>query len=243
MRFLAHTLFWIPALRRLADDVADEAEIQADDRAARGQPLVLAIAILALAQRHSTRRVEQVEAPAAGFCHAHLLDRRIRRLAGEPVPARTHLTRRSVVGAFAAISLVWTSGVLMAHPLPFTLASPHHPHCEHRGQSAIRHLFCLGLPFSQRRRRTMAASGETIGRSATCRAIAPTRRSRYYEHPGGASTRRACDGAPAAAPARPVRRTTPPRGPWTTSAEYPVVASLSWSIHSPEHRRRSPHQQ
>lgn len=152
LRLLALTLFWIPALRRLADDMADEAEIQADDRAARGRPLVLATAILRLAQRHSARLAEDVPIPSAGFCHAHLLDRRIRRLAGEPVPARSHLTRRSVVGAFAALSLVWTSGLLMAHPLPFTLASAHHSHCEHRGESAIRHLFCLGRPFSRQAR-------------------------------------------------------------------------------------------
>ena len=30
MRFLACTLFYIPALRRLADDLTDEAEIEAD---------------------------------------------------------------------------------------------------------------------------------------------------------------------------------------------------------------------
>ncbi len=149
LRFLAHTLFWIPALRRLADDMADEAEILADDRAARGRPLVLATAILTLAQRHSTRPAEDVPMSSAGFCHAHLLDRRVRRLAGEPVAARSHLTRRSVLGAFAALSLVWTSGVLMVHPLPFTLASAHPSHCEHRGESAIRHLFCLGGPFAR----------------------------------------------------------------------------------------------
>lgn len=148
LRFLACTLFWIPALRRLADDMADEAEILADDRATRGRPLVLAAAILTMAQRHSPRRAGDLAMQSVGFCHAQLLDRRVRRLAGEPAPARTHLTRRSVIGAFAALSLVWTSGLLMAHPLPFTLASPHHSHCEHHGELALRHLFCLGGPFA-----------------------------------------------------------------------------------------------
>ncbi|MDQ3557389.1 MAG: M56 family metallopeptidase, partial [Gemmatimonadota bacterium] len=50
LRFLTCTLFWLPALRGLAEDVADEAEIQADDVAARTGPLALASAILALAQ-------------------------------------------------------------------------------------------------------------------------------------------------------------------------------------------------
>ena len=48
-RILGCTLFWIPAFRRLAADMADEAEIDADDAAAAGQPLVLASAILSLA--------------------------------------------------------------------------------------------------------------------------------------------------------------------------------------------------
>ena len=39
LRFLAHVVFWIPALRRLAADMADESEVQADDVAARHDPL------------------------------------------------------------------------------------------------------------------------------------------------------------------------------------------------------------
>ncbi len=149
LRFLGCTLFWVPALRRLADDMADEAEILADDHAARGRPLVLATALLTLARRHSSLGPGDGPALSAGFCHAHLLDRRVRRLAGQSVPAHSHLTRRSVVAAFAALSLVWTSGLLMAHPLPSTLASHHKAHCEHHGESAVRHLFCLGEPFTR----------------------------------------------------------------------------------------------
>lgn len=159
LRFLACTLFWIPALRRLADDVADEAEILADDRAARGRPLVLATAILTLAQRHVPLRAGDVPMPSVGFCNAHLLDRRVRRLAGERVPVRSHVTRRSVIGALAALSLVWTSGLLMAHPLPSTLASHHKAHCEHHGESAVRHLFCLGGPFATLARECPHAAG------------------------------------------------------------------------------------
>lgn len=149
LRFLACTLFWIPALRRLADDMADEAEILADDHAVRGRPLVLATAILTLAQRPTRGRLAESPAGVVPFHRADLLDRRIRRLAGQPVPAGTHLTRRSVFGALVALSLVWTSGLLMASPLPAAVALAPGAHCEHHAESAIRHLFCLGKPFTR----------------------------------------------------------------------------------------------
>ncbi len=148
LRFLACTFFWIPALRRLADDMADEAEILADDSAIRGQPLVLATAILRLARPRGGTNWSS--AGAVGFVRPDLLERRIRRLAGEQVSARTHLTRRSVLGALAALSLVWVSGLLVAHPLTSSVVSERNPrHCEHADEFALRHLFCLGKPFSQ----------------------------------------------------------------------------------------------
>lgn len=149
LRLLACILFWIPALRRLEEDVCDEAEVLADDVAARGQPLVLASAILALADWRATRDAPPL---AIGFQRNDLLERRIRRLAGEQLPMRSHVTRRSVVIAGFALSLVWSSGVVMAHPMPnaghATAASPH---CDHHGQSAFAHLFCRGGPFSTSR--------------------------------------------------------------------------------------------
>ena len=163
LRFLGRTLFWIPALRRLADDMADEAEILADDAGAGERPLVLASAIIALAGWSAPSDAGAVRAfPAAtavGLLAGHgaprddattgrdaLLDRRVRRLAGEAVPVATHVTRRSLVWATAALAAVWTSGIIMAHPLP--AAVPGHPdadHCEHHRRSAFTHLFCLGV--------------------------------------------------------------------------------------------------
>lgn len=140
LRFSACLLFWIPALRRLADDLADEAEILADDRAARGRPLILASAMLLLARRSPFRAVPPA---VVGFNRPDLLERRVRRLAGEIVPARSHITRRSVVAAFLALSLAWISGLVMAHPLDTTTLAHHRPHCEHEGESPLRHLFCL----------------------------------------------------------------------------------------------------
>jgi Zn-dependent protease with chaperone function len=152
LRFLACLLFYVPALRRLADDLADEAEIVADDAAtahAGVQPLALASAILALAKfarldRHSA---------AVGFHRDGLMERRIRRLAGEEPEIATHVTRKSLVGAGSLLVAVWVSGLMMAHPLPDQTAvsaghGGHSTHCEHHGAWAFSHLFCRGFTSS-----------------------------------------------------------------------------------------------
>ena len=136
LRFVGHTLFWIPVLRRLAEDCADEAEIRADDAARRGRPLALASAILTVAEWSPPlpRRV------GVGLHHPDLLARRVRRLAGDDIPPRSHVTRRSLLGAGGMLLLVWLTGVVMAHPLP----DGHSPasHCEHDGAPAWTHLLC-----------------------------------------------------------------------------------------------------
>ncbi|MFL5386414.1 MAG: M56 family metallopeptidase [Longimicrobiaceae bacterium] len=142
LRFFAHLLFWLPALRRLAADVADEAEIQADDRAARERPLALASALLALA---SWQQPQGSALPdAVGFAQrVSLLDRRIRRLAGEePAPASS-LTRGSIAAAIVALGTVWISGAIMAHPLPTGAIHHHLTHCEHPGKLPFVHLVCF----------------------------------------------------------------------------------------------------
>lgn len=138
-RFLALTLFWIPALRRLSDDMTDEVEILADDDAARGHPLVLASAILRLAEWR-----KEVITGAVGFQRHDLLDRRIRRLAGENAPVGSHLTRRSVAAAAFALLLVATSGAFAA-PRSRLQPAVQSAHCLHHDESALRHLFCSGL--------------------------------------------------------------------------------------------------
>ena len=157
LRFLACTLFYIPALRRLAEDLTDEAEIDADDDAAsRGSALALASAILALAEWATLQRPLGLRPLPSGsvvgfhpYQRVDLLERRVRRLAGEDAVVGTHITRRSLVGAGAVLVAVFTSGVMMAHPLPedagVSAALSHTaPHCRHPGESAFSHLFCLG---------------------------------------------------------------------------------------------------
>jgi hypothetical protein len=91
--------------------------------------------------------VEAQGSAVAGFFSADLLDRRIRRLAGEDIAVRTHVTRRSIVGAALALSLVWSSGILAAHPMSAAERAHHGGHCHHRGEMALEHLFCAGISF------------------------------------------------------------------------------------------------
>jgi Zn-dependent protease with chaperone function len=155
LRFLTLTLFWIPALRRLADDFADEAEIRADDIAARKHPLVLASAILALAQWAPSRPVLE---GTVGFDERDLLERRVRRLAGEETPPRSHVTRRSLVAAVAALLLAWTMGTAVAHPLPSAVGH-HGGHCEDHTRWALTHLFCAGGSLAPREECPHVAQG------------------------------------------------------------------------------------
>lgn len=148
LRFLARTLFWLPAFRRLSDDLADEAEITADDVAAGDHPLVLASAILAVAALGKAPSF--VGAP--GFSRCDILDRRIRRLAGEAPRVESHVTRRSLSAAVTALCVVWVSGIVMVHPLE---AQPRHhgrspghghtPDCNEHGGLALLHVFCDGI--------------------------------------------------------------------------------------------------
>ena len=163
LRFFSQTLFYIPALTRLAEDIADEAEIAADDLAVASRavrPTALASAIIALADWGVTGppRTRHALGAAVGFQQPNLLERRVRRLIGQDVPVGSHVTRRSVGGAVAALTVVWLSGLMMAHPLPADASTltgavgalggtEHHEssHCQHRGHWAFTHIFCLGV--------------------------------------------------------------------------------------------------
>lgn len=142
LRFLGAVVFWLPALRRLADDLADEVEFQADDAAAGDAPLVLAGALVAVASawRVPTLAPRRWWPPAAlevvGFTTPDLLERRVLRLAGEPVPACSRLTRWSTTGAVAALALVAASGVATLRPL----SAP--TRCAQHREAAWTHLWC-----------------------------------------------------------------------------------------------------
>ncbi len=154
LRFFACMLFWIPALRKLAADVADEAEFEADDVAARGMPLVLASAILTVA---GWKQAPLPTAAAAGFSRYDLAEQRVLRLSGEPLPNRSHVTTRSLIAATAMLAAVVSSGVVVTHPLHPAGPSVQVEHAIHAGghsgrcrghdEPALFHLLCGGLPF------------------------------------------------------------------------------------------------
>lgn len=139
-RFLSCTLFWIPALRRLVEDMADEAEIRADDVAGAKEPLVLASAILRLASVGPTRAV----ASTVGFESPDLFNRRIRRLAGEETSLPTHVTRLSLAGACLSVALVLTSGLAAAQPGHAGETT----HCRHSQSFPLLHLLCTGASWA-----------------------------------------------------------------------------------------------
>ena len=145
LRALGCMLFWLPALRRLAEDVADDAEIAADDFAVRCDPLALASAILHLAQWPAGGRGSaQFGAGRSdggrgivGFQRDAMLDRRIHRLLGDDARIVTHVTWPSIFTGIAALLLAWSSGMAVAHPMTSESA-----HCAHHHAWAIEHLFC-----------------------------------------------------------------------------------------------------
>ncbi|MBA2669534.1 MAG: M56 family metallopeptidase [Gemmatimonadetes bacterium] len=140
LRFVACMLFWLPAVRQLTEDLADEAEVRADDAAARDRPLALATALVQLAQ---WLRPAPVTHGGVGFDERDLLERRVRRLTGEAVEPRSRITRRSLLTAVLVLALAGTSGAVVAHPLTSESAA-HEEHCEHSGSGALFHLFCAG---------------------------------------------------------------------------------------------------
>ena len=159
LRFFACLVFWLPALRRLAEDVADEAEFEADDIARGRQPLVLASAILNVALW--TAGTEPLGG-AVAFASPNLIEQRVRRLSEDVSPSRTHVTTRSLVAAAMMLLAALGSGIVMAHPIASApkvgAIAPRNgeSHSGHKGECtkhqglAVSHLFCDGLPFGLR---------------------------------------------------------------------------------------------
>jgi Zn-dependent protease with chaperone function len=155
LRFFACMLFWIPALKKLAADIADEAEFEADEVAAKGRPLILASAILKVAL---WKQRESPHLAGVGFVRRDLVEQRVRRLSGERQRRASRVTTRSLVGATAVLVAVLGSGIVVAHPLharpqaaSVIVARPsgsgHSGKCHAHAENVFRHLLCGGLPF------------------------------------------------------------------------------------------------
>lgn len=153
MRVLGCTLFFIPVVRHLGQDMMDEVEITADDEALQChavQPLDLAAALVDVSA--GSEPDPAITGSAVGFRRDALLDRRVRRLVGEDSTPASHATRRSLASAAFVLGTMWVSGMIVAHPLP---AGPSHgdshlhetaspsPHCQHGTWWVLGHLFCV----------------------------------------------------------------------------------------------------
>lgn len=142
LRFLARLLFWMPALRRIADDIADEAEIDADTFAATRFPVALASAMVTMARGAAGDRGLRA---AIRFHSPDLLERRLERLAGVERPLGVRVSRGSLALAGVALVAAWASGLMVLHPLPEP-GDVHAPsaHCATHTTSPLSHLFCRG---------------------------------------------------------------------------------------------------
>lgn len=136
LRFLGLTLFWIPALRRMAADVAIDAELEADRVGGGSRPLVMASALLKAAEERTTLHLALVTT----LVRDDLLAVRVRRLAGDSPSVPTRVSSRAFTGAFAALCVVWLTGAVVAHPLDTHGVSG--GTCLDHSGSAASHLFC-----------------------------------------------------------------------------------------------------
>lgn len=147
LRFASKTFFWLPLIGVLAEDLMEDAEVMADDFAAspRGgsDPLDVASALVKIG-RESARALAGTAA-IGGF---RLLDRRVRRLADEPVPGLPSIPRRPVLVSLAALLTLWLASTFSpaasdaamtmrwGDPCPHPMGDTqrHCPECEKRGE-------------------------------------------------------------------------------------------------------------
>ncbi len=144
LRALSQVLFWVPALRHLAEDIADEAEIAADDAAGGlSDPIALASALVKLGAWRYAPTPAVLSGAGVGFLRKDMLDRRVRRLLGEHVVPRPRLTRSGIAVAVAILTISTLSGVVDLHALPsHNMTHAADVHCAHDGMASFRHLFC-----------------------------------------------------------------------------------------------------
>lgn len=135
LRFLGLTLFWIPALRRMAADVAIDAELEADQAGAGKRPLIMASALVKAARERPTLDL----LATTPLISDDLLAVRVRRLTGDSPPVPSRVNKRAFLGATAALCVVWLSGAAVAHPLD-THAGGNA--CLHHAGWPGSHLFC-----------------------------------------------------------------------------------------------------
>lgn len=114
LRALSRFFFWLPVIGALADDIIQDAELQADDFAAEAaDPVEVAGALVTVARRSGAAL-----ALAAGAGGLRPIERRVRRLLGEDrdeaPPAL--LSVRRLAGSLAVLVIVW-AGIAFGTPV------------------------------------------------------------------------------------------------------------------------------
>jgi hypothetical protein len=130
LRFASKTLFWLPLVGLLAEELMEDAEIMADDFAAarRGgsDPLDVASALVKIGRANATVLAGM---PAIGGFR--MLDRRVRRLADEPVPVSHALPRRPILLSAAGICMLWLSSTFVSGPVAAGMTMQWSDRCPH----------------------------------------------------------------------------------------------------------------
>lgn len=137
LRFAAKTFFWFPLLRVLAEDLMEDAEIMADDFAAspRGgsDPLDVASALVKIGRANSATL-----AGTAAIGGSRLLDRRVRRLADEPVKPAT-IPWASILRSVSLLLFLWGSSTFASGTADAGMTMRLGDRCPHAMEGMVRH--------------------------------------------------------------------------------------------------------
>lgn len=117
--FAAKSLFWLPVIGWLAEELMYDAELRADDFAAspRGgvDPLDVATALIKIGRARAATHAPALAA-TAGIGGFRLLDRRVRRLADDVVPPPASLPRWPLARSAAAVAVLWLAATFVPGP-------------------------------------------------------------------------------------------------------------------------------
>ena len=141
LRFAAKTFFWLPLFGLLSEDLMADAEVMADDYAASpragSDPLEVASALVKIGRISRANAVNLDATPAIGGFR--LLDRRVRRLVDEPVPAPASIPRRPVLLSSAALLIVWLSSTFVPGIASADMTMRWGDRCPHSMEGTGRH--------------------------------------------------------------------------------------------------------
>ena len=141
LRFAAKMFFWLPLIGLLAEDLMEDAEVMADDFAAspRGgsDPLDVASALVKIGQLGRANAEWLAATPGIGGFR--LLDRRVRRLADEPVPAPVSVPRRPILLSIAALLTLWLASTFVPGPASAGMTMQWGDRCPHSMDGTNKH--------------------------------------------------------------------------------------------------------